>query len=264
MRSIVCVVFLAFALSSAANATIVLTEVGYKDGDTVLKGYLAYDDARKGRRPALLVVHEWWGISKHVRDRAKELAASGYTALAVDMYGDGKVGEDPKTAGELAGAVRKAPAVMRSRFNAGRAFLASHATVDPKRIGAIGYSFGGTVVLEMARRGGDLVGVASFYGNLVPSTPASPGNVRAKVLVLNGADDPLVKPESIDAFKKEMDAAKADYRFINYPGVVHSFSNPESTEKGKRFNMPLAYNAEVDRQSDAEMLKFFAGLFGKP
>jgi dienelactone hydrolase len=153
--------------------------------------------------------------------------------------------------------------LMQARFNAARAQLAKHRSVDAKRIGAAGYCMGGAVVLNMARVGANLAGVVSFHGSLGTSTPAAPGKVKAKVLVLNGADDPFIKPDSIEAFKKEMEAAKADYRFINYPGAVHAFTNPDATENGKKFNLPLAYNAEVDKQAKAEAAKFFAGVFGK-
>jgi dienelactone hydrolase len=153
---------------------------------------------------------------------------------------------------------------MQARFNAARAALAKHATVDPGRIGAVGYCFGGSVVLNMARAGADLAGVAAFHAGLGANTPAAaPGKVKAKLLVLNGADDPFVKPEQIDAFKKEMDAAKVDYRFINYPGAVHAFTNPEATENGKKFNLPLPYNGEVDKQAKAEAAKFFDAVFKK-
>ena len=151
---------------------------------------------------------------------------------------------------------------MQSRFNAARETLAKHQTVDPSRIGAAGYCFGGAVVLNMARAGVDLAGVATFHGSLGANMPPpAPGTVKAKVLVLNGADDPFVKPEAIDSFKKEMDAAKVSYKFINYPGAVHAFTNPEATEAGTKFNLPLAYNAEVDKESKAEAAKFFQDAF---
>jgi dienelactone hydrolase len=204
-------------------------------------------------------VHEWWGITKHVHEEARKLAAQGYTAFIADMYGDGKTADNPKDAGALSGAVRKDPAVMQSRFNAAKATLSKHPTVDAKKIAAIGFCFGGSVVLDMARAGSDLAGVAAFHAGLGAAGPqAAPGKVKAKVLVLNGADDPFIKPDSVDAFKKEFDAAKVDYRYINYPGAVHASTNPEATEKGKQFNLPLAYNADADKQSKAEMAKFLA------
>lgn len=251
----------ALLASISAYAAVREEPVTYKDGDTTLKGYVVYDDAQKGRRPGVLIVHEWWGITKHVRDSARDLAGKGYTAFIVDMYGDGKTADDPKTAGQLSGAVRKNLPVQNSRFNAARAQLAKHNTVDAKRIGAIGYCFGGSVVLDAARTGTALAGVAAFHANLQTQQPAAPGKVKAQVLVLNGADDPFIKPDTVDAFKKEMETAKVKYRYVNYPGAVHAFTNPEATEKGKKFNLPLAYHPEADKQSKAEMEKFFSNLF---
>jgi dienelactone hydrolase len=261
MDKFLALAFLGLAMSSSANAAVVVKDVTYKDGDTTYEGVLAYDDATKDRRPGMIVVHEWWGITKHVRDYTKELASKGYTALAVDMYGGGKTADNPKDAGELSGSVGGNPELMKARFDAGRRFLVSQPTVDPKRVGALGFCFGGGVVLNMARMGEDLAGVASFHGSLGTKNPAKAGGVKSKMLVMNGADDPFVKPEAIDAFKKEMDAAKVDYRFVNYPGAVHAFTNPEATEKGQKFKLPLAYNEKADKESKAEMLKFFAGVF---
>ena len=263
MKRIVALAVFGAAVSASAQAAVVLKEVTYKDGGTALKGYIAYDDAMKDKRPGMIVVHEWWGITQHVKDYAKDLASKGYTALAVDMYGNGKTADEPKAAGELMNGVLGAPDVMKSRFEAGRRFLESQPSVDPKRVGAIGFCFGGGVVLNMARMGENLPGVASFHGSLGTKNPAKPGMVKSRLLVLNGADDPFVKPEAVAAFKKEMDAAKVDYRFIDYPGAVHAFTNPEATEKGKKFDLPLAYNADADKKSKAEMLKFFSEIFDK-
>jgi dienelactone hydrolase len=155
------------------------------------------------------------------------------------------------------------PEVMKERFLAARALLAGNPHVNPDHIGAIGYCFGGGVVLEMARRGLDLPGVVSFHGSLGTDSPAEKGDILARILVLNGADDPFVPPEQIKAFKAEMDKAGADYRLISYPGAVHAFTNPQADSFGKRFDMPLAYNAEADRQSWAEMQRFFTRIFGE-
>jgi dienelactone hydrolase len=252
---------LGIAMTISAQAAIVMKEVAYGDGATALKGYLAYDDAIKDKRPGLLVVHEWWGVTPHVKDFARYFASNGYTALAVDMYG--RTAEDRKAAGELMNSVMGSPAVVKSRFDAARNVLASHPTVDPKRIGAIGFSMGGTVVLDMARAGEDLAAVASVYGNLATKGPARPGTMKSRVLVLHAEGDPFVKPESIEAFRNEMDAAKVDYRFVGYQGVKHGFSNPEATQNGRKYDMPIAYDAETDRTSRAEMLKFFSEIFGK-
>jgi len=180
------------------------------------------------------------------------------------MYGDAKTADNPKDAGALAGSVMKDPAVMQSRFNAARAQLAKQASVNPQRIGAVGYCFGGAVVLNMARTGADLAAVAGFHASLGLNTPApAAGTVKAKILILNGADDPFVKREQYDALKKDFDAAKADYRIVEYPGAVHAFTNPEATELGKKFNLPLKYDAKVDQEAKAEAAKLFAANLQK-
>ena len=253
-----------FALLAAAQALAAIKEepVTYKDGDTTLNGFIVYDDAVKGKRPGIVVVHEWWGITPHTRAEARKFAEQGYTAFVADMFA-GKTADNPTDAGGLAKGLMGNPAGMQARFNAAYATLAKHSSVDPTRIAGSGYCMGGSVVLNMARTGADLVGVVAFHAGLGTGTPAAPGKVKAKVLVLNGADDPLVKPDQIEAFKKEMEAAKVDYKFINYPGAVHAYTNPEATEKGKKFNLPLAYNAEVDKQAKGEAATFLAGALKK-
>jgi len=264
MRKLVACAAIALSFANAAVAAIQEEAVTYKDGDTVMKGYIVYDDANKAKRPGIIVVHEWWGITKHVREEARKFASQGYTAFVADMYGDGKTADNPKEAGALAGGVRKNPAAMQSRFVAAKDTLAKHATVDAAKIGASGYCFGGSVVLDMARAGLDLKGVAAFHAGPGASGPAAQaGKVKAKVLVLNGDADPLIKPDAVEAFKKEMAAANVDYRYISYPEAVHAFTNPEATALGKQFNLPLAYHAEVDRQSKAEAGKFFEAVLKK-
>jgi dienelactone hydrolase len=262
MRMLIVGMAAAVALVGTASAAVREEAVTYRAGDTVMKGFLVYDDASKAKRAGIVVVHEWWGITKHVRDEARKFAGQGYTAFVADMYGDGKTADNPNDAGALAGAVYKDPVAMQARFNAAKDLLARHATVDASRIGAAGYCFGGSVVLDMARVGSSLKGVAAFHAGLDAGvSPAAAGKVKAKLLVLNGAADPFIKPESIDAFKKEMAAANVDYRYVSYPGAVHAFTNPEATEKGKTFNLPLAYDAQADRQSKAEASKFFSAVF---
>jgi dienelactone hydrolase len=257
-------VLLALSLAVPAHAAIKEEPVTYKDGETTMKGFVVYDDAVKAKRPGIVMVHEWWGITKHVHNEARKFAQQGYTAFIADMYGDAKTADNPKDAGALSGSVMKNPQAMESRFNAAKEQLAKHPSVDPKRIGAVGYCFGGAVVLNMARTGADLAGVAGFHASLGLNTPApAPGAVKAKILVLNGADDPFVKKEQYAQLKKELDAANADYKVIEYPGAVHAFTNPEATELGKKFNLPLRYDAKVDKEAKAEASKFFAGVFGK-
>lgn len=236
-------------------------EVEYKSGDTRLKGYLAYDTAITGKRPGVLVVHEWWGLNEYTRKRARMLAELGYTALALDMYGEGKQAAHPDDAGKLSGEVRKNMPAAKARFTAARDLLARHETVEAGKIAAIGYCFGGGIVLEMARAGVDLSGVASFHGSLGTASPAKAGKIKARVLVLNGAADPLVTPEHIEKFKKEMSAARADLRFVSYPGAKHAFTNPDAV--GEKFKLPIAYNAEADKKSWEEMKAFFRSIFGR-
>lgn len=246
-----------------ASAAVVGREIDYRAADgTALKGYLASDDAVAAARPGVLVVHEWWGHNAYARKRAEMLAGLGYTALAVDMYGGGQQAAHPDDAGKFAGAVRKNLPVMKERFLAALELLRAQPGVDPGRIAAIGYCFGGSVVLEMARAGVDLKGVASFHGSLGGGGTAQPGQVKARVLVLNGADDKAVSVEQIEAFKAEMAAAGVNYTFINYPGARHSFTNPEVDEIAKRFNMTNnAYHAEADKASWAELQRFLAEIF---
>lgn len=248
---------------AAAEAKIKGMDVKYTVQDVQMKGYLAYDENIEGIRPGVLVVHEWWGLNDNIRKRARMLAELGYTALALDMYGEGKTAEHPDDAGKFSSELMKNFDVGKERFIAGMNLLKSEPTVDPTRIAAIGYCFGGGVVLNMARQGVDLKGVASFHGALTAVKLAQPGSVKAKVLVLNGADDKFITKEQIEAFKQEMKNAGADFRFISYPGAVHGFTNPDADELGKKFKMPYAYNREADRKSWEELKKFLKQLFAK-
>ena len=253
--------FSILVFNATVNAAIIGKEVEYRQGETVLKGYLAYDDAMDGKRPGILVVHEWWGHNDYARRRARMLAELGYTALAVDMYGDGKLAEHPKDAKAFSSAVGGNMELAKARFIAALEFLNKHSTVDNKRTAAIGYCFGGGIVLQMARLGVDVDGVVSFHGSLATKTPASTGKVKAAVLVHNGADDPFVKPEQITDFEKEMKAAGVDYKLINHPGAKHSFTSPDADKYAKQFNMPLAYNPQADQKSWQSMQDFFKKIF---
>ena len=239
------------------------------DGVTTMKEFVVYDDTTQAKRPGIVMVHEWWGITKHIHNEARNFAKQGYTVLISDMYGDAKTADNPKDAGALSSSVMKNPTVMELRFNAARDELAKQPSVNSQRIGAVGYCFGGTVVLNMARTGADLAAVAGFHASLGLNTPAPrPGAVKAKILkakilILNGADDPFLEREQYDALKKDFDAAKVDYRVIQYPGAVHAFTNPEATELGNKFNLPLRYDAKADQESKAEADKFFAAHLKK-
>ncbi len=191
------------------------------------------------------------------------LAELGYTALAVDMYGKGKTADHPKDAGAFAGEVRKNMNMASARFEAAKNLLSMHKTTDGNRIAAIGYCFGGGIVLEMARRGMDLDAVVSFHGGLGTQSPAQSGMVKAKVLVCNGEADPFVKAEEVTAFKKEMKNAEVDFEFKSYPGAKHAFTNPAADENGKKFNIPLAYNEAADKQSWSDMQTFLKQAFDR-
>src|SRR5258705_11008150 len=259
MRTIMAAAFCAMAIVTGANAAIKEEPVTYTDGQTTMKGFVVYDDATTAKRPGIIMVHEWWGIPPHIHSEARKYAQQGYTAFIADMFGDAKTADNPKDAGALSGSVMKDPKVMEQRFNAARDQLAKQASVNPQRIGAVGYCFGGAVVLNMARAGADLAAVAGFHASLGLNTPApAPGTVKAKILVLNGADDPFVKREQYEALRKDFDAAKADYRIIEYPGAVHAFTNPEATALGEKFKLPLKYDAKVDAEAKAEAAKLFA------
>jgi dienelactone hydrolase len=232
--------------------------VEYKDGDTTLKGFLAYDDAVQGKRPGILVVPEWWGLNDYVRGRAEQLAKLGYVAFAADIYGDGFVTTDPKTAGEKSGQAKKA-GWLRSRGKLALDQLKSNERVDGQNLGAIGYCFGGACVLELARAGEDLKGVVSFHGALDTQQPAQPGQVKAKILACHGAADPLVPPEQVKAFEDEMTKAKADFKVIPYDGAKHAFTNPDAD----KYNLPpVSYNAAADKKSWEDMQAFFRDIFG--
>ena len=252
---------LLLACSQIAFAKVIGKQVDYTIDGVKLTGYLAWDDAIKGKRPGVLVIHEWWGHNDYARKRADMLAGLGYTAFALDMYGDGKVAAHPQDAKKFMTEVTSNMATARKRYTKALSLLKADANTDNKKIAAIGYCFGGAMVLDMARQGTDIKGVASFHGSLGTGSPAEKGKVKAKVLVMNGAADPFIKPEQIDTFNKEMRGAGVDYEFINYPDAKHAFTNPVATEMGKKFKLPLEYNATADEKSWAKMQVFFREIF---
>lgn len=235
--------------------------IDYQIAGQPFQGYLSYDDAITGKRPGILVVHEWWGHNAYARKRADMLAKLGYTAFALDMYGTGKLADHPEDAQKFMAATVSDMGVAEARFNAALKLMQGQPTVDPTKIAAIGYCFGGGLVLHMAETGADLVAVVSFHGSLAMKAPDKLGKIKAKILALNGADDPFVTAEQIAAFKQTMQTAGADYEFINYPGVKHSFTNPSADDYGKRFNLPLVYNAEADKYSWQRMQQLFTQVF---
>ena len=243
---------------SPGNADVKTRELEYRQGETVLQGFIAWDDAARGKRPGVLVVHEWWGHNEHARNQARRLAEAGYVGLALDMFGKGKVATHPQDAQAFVNEVTKDPAVLAARFNAALEQLKRDPHVDTTRIAAIGYCFGGAVVLDMARAGAPLGAVVTFHGALATKTPAQSGKVKARGLVLTGGADPFVPPEQVEAFKREMQAAGGRFEVISYPGAKHGFTNPDAAKYG----MPqLAYDADADRQSWTAMLKLFKEVF---
>lgn len=243
---------------SFAQASIRTELVEYRHEDATLEGYLAYDDAIKGKRPAVLVVHEWTGIGDYVKRRAEQLAKEGYLAFAADIYGKGVRPKNREEAAKEAGIYRANRQLLRARVNAGLEQLKKHKLADVARIAAVGYCFGGGTVLELARSGADISGVVSFHGNLDTPNLEDAKNIKAKVLVLHGADDPYVPLEQVAAFQNEMRAAKVDWEVISYGNAVHSFTNPDS---GNDASGGAAYNKEADRRSWEAMKSFFKEIF---
>jgi dienelactone hydrolase len=255
----VLVIGLAGAWWNYAEAAIKARNIEYKDGDTVLEGYLVYDDAKtKTKAPTVIIVHEWTGIGPFVRQRAEQLANLGYVAFAIDIYGKGIRPADANEAAKQAGTYRSDRQLMRRRAIAGLDEAKKFPFVDQTRIAAIGYCFGGGVVLEMARSGADLKGVVSFHGNLDTPNPDDTKSVKAKILVLHGADDPYVPVEQVVAFQKEMQNAKADWELIIYGNAVHGFTNPEN---GSDATKGAAYNQQADVRSWGAMISFFKEIF---
>lgn len=263
MKRFLMVMSLCCLAVSVAHAAVQGKEVSYQANGTTLKGYIAHDDAFKGRRPAVLVVHEWWGHNEYARKRARMLAELGYTALAVDMYGDGKQAHHPDDAGKFAAEVSRNMPLARARFEAGMELLRKQKTVDADQIAAIGYCFGGGVVLNMARMGEDLKGVLSFHGSLGTDNPARPGKIKARIVSFTGEADPMIGADKVAAFRQEMESAGADYRVVTYPGAQHAFTNPEADELGRKFSLPLAYNPEADKDSWQQATVFLREVFGK-
>lgn len=241
-----------------AQAELRTKVVEYRHGDTVLEGYLAYDDAIQGKRPGVLVAHAWKGLGSYEKGRTEQLARLGYVAFALDTYGKGVRAKDRKEAGALARIYRGDRELMRARAKSGLEVLARHDLTDRNRIAAIGYCFGGTTVLELARSGADIAAVVSFHGGLSTPNPADARNIKGKVLALHGADDPNVPADEVAAFQEEMRAAGVDWQMVSYGGAVHAFTDPAA---GSDNSKGAAYNEKVDRRSWEAMKQFFAEIF---
>ncbi|MCE9589702.1 MAG: dienelactone hydrolase family protein [Planctomycetes bacterium] len=254
-------------LAASVHAEVLTKEVEYHEGDTVLKGYLAYDTARDhvdgkiAHRPAVIVVPEWWGLSDYPKRRAVMLAELGYVAFAADIYGGGRSVNTPEEAGKLATQYKNDRPLLRKRIAAALDTVRKMDNVDPNRIAAIGYCFGGTTVLELARSGAKVAGVVSFHGGLDTPTPEDAKNIHAKILVLHGADDPYEPPAQVAAFLDEMRGGKVDFQFIQYSNAVHGFTNPNN----KTLKLDgVGYNEEADRRSWQHMRNFFDEIFATP
>jgi dienelactone hydrolase len=250
--------------SVGVDSTVTLKEetVTFKADGATLDGYIAYNDSIKGKRPAILVIPEWWGMDDYTRKRARMLAQLGYVAMAVDMYGDGKVADNLDSAKAYSSPFYAHPEKGKIRVDSAIAKLRSYDVVDTANIGAIGYCFGGGVLLNTVRLGDDLKGIVSFHGNLV-GVPARKDLLRTKILVCHGNADQFVTPKEVATFKKQMDSIGAAYTFIGYDSATHAFTNPAATANGKKFNLPIAYNPKADTASWEAMKNFFVTLFAK-
>jgi dienelactone hydrolase len=248
-------------VAGGAAAEVRTKEIAYAQGGTPLQGFLAWDDAAKEPRPGVLVVHEWWGHNQHARNQAIRLAKAGYVALALDMFGKGKVATHPKDAQGFVAEVTKQAGLVKARFDAGLALLLAQPQVDRERTAAFGYCFGGTVALEMARAGEDLDALVTFHAGLAPKDGAAEkGKIRPRLLVQTGGADPMAPPEQVRAFEDEMKRAGADFRVITYPNAKHGFTNPDA---GKFGMDALAYDADADARSWDAAIAFLRRVFGE-
>jgi dienelactone hydrolase len=257
MRLLAAVMVLALGVTTA-SAEIRTKVVEYKEGNTTLEGFVAWDDAAKGPRPGVLVVHEWTGLGKNVKSRAEQLAKLGYVAFGADIYGKGVRPSTPEEAGKTAGIYRADRALTRARVKAALAQLLANGNVDPKRVAVIGYCFGGMVAQELARSGADLAGVVGFHSDLSNPNPDDDRNIKGKVLVLQGGDDPFVPLKEVEAFEARMRAAGVNWQVVQYGGAVHSYTSPDA---GNDNSKGAAYNAQADQRSWEAMKAFFAEIF---
>jgi len=251
------------ASGPSGDVRIVTEELSYSAGGANCTGYLAYDKNRAGERPGVLIVHEWWGHNDYVRERARMLAELGYTAFALDMYGDGKSAQHPQDAQKFMQEVFANMPAGVARFEAAERLLRDHASTNPEQVAAIGYCFGGAIVLGMARQGADLDAVASFHGSLATQTPAKAGAVKAHVLVCHGGADKMVPLEQVAAVEAEMQQGGApSVKTFVYDDALHGFTNPGATAKGEEFGIPIGYQAEADAKSWAALQELLQRAFG--
>ncbi|MEM9348522.1 MAG: dienelactone hydrolase family protein [Planctomycetota bacterium] len=250
-----------------AFAEIKTEAITYKDGDTTLTGHLVWNSDRVQPQsegvddgmPSVLIVHQWMGVTDYEKGRAEQLAARGYLVFVLDIYGTDHNPKNMQEAGKASGKFKNDRKLFRKRLNLGLDQLKKHKWVDQEKVAAIGYCFGGTGVLELARSGADVAGVVSFHGGLDAPTPEDAQKIKAKVLVLHGADDPFVPREGIDAMKKSFNDAKVDWQMIEYSGAVHSFTQPMAGNDNSR---GAAYNEKADKRSWEHMRGFFSEVLG--
>jgi dienelactone hydrolase len=240
---------------------ILTNRIEYPVGNSSHQGYLAYDDEIAATRPGIVIVHEWWGLNDYMVRRAHMLAELGYVALAIDMYGGGQIADNPDQAGALMNGVLGDMDTGTAALRAGYDLLLAQPGVDPQRTAAIGYCFGGAMVLHMARIGLPLSAVASFHGALGSFHTAEPGSIGAKMLVCHGAADSMVSMDELEGFKQEMDAARADYQVLLLEDAKHGFSNPQADINAEKYGIDLGYQQQADEQSWAAMQTLFAGVF---
>lgn len=250
-------------LSTPLLAELKTSSIEYRVNDQTFNGYMAWDDSVEGERPGVLVVHEWWGHNEFARDEAEKLAAEGYTAFALDMYGSGKLASHPEDAKQFMQATMSDKKVMEARFRAAMKVLQEHETVDSTRIAAQGYCFGGAVVLNMARLGADLEGVVSYHGSLGSDIEAEAGSISARILAYTGGSDQFVPVEQVTGFVGEMMRAEADLTLVSFPDAKHSFMAPDADEKAEKFGMPIAYNAEAARRAWEGTREFYRDIFSR-
>jgi dienelactone hydrolase len=262
MGSLLCSFAVAFALGAQVapkqSEQIKTFAAPYADGSTTLEGFAAYDGSKSGKRPVVLIVHDWDGLGSYERSRAEQLAKLGYLAFAVDVYGKGVRPKDVAGASAESGKWYQDNKGLRRRLRLGLEAALKHPMANSSKVAAIGYCFGGMSVLELARSGAPVKGVVSFHGSLGTADPSQAKNIKGKVLVLHGAADPMVGEDQVKAFEKEMRDARVSYKLVKYPGAVHAFTVPDASKWG----LPAAkYDAKADRSSWDEMRRFFAGIF---
>lgn len=250
------------AASATATPSWKEDNVTFTGDSATMNGYVVYDENNKDKRPAVLVIPEWWGLNEYARKRARELAALGYVAMAVDVYGNGKTADNPKDAQALATPFYMHPEKAKARIDAAIAKVKTYSQVDQNNIAAVGYCFGGGILLNTARLGDELKGVVSFHGSLI-GVPAKKELLKTAILVCHGNADPFVPAKEATAFKKQMDSIQANYTFKGYDSAMHAFTNPDATMLGEKFKIPIAYNAKADTASWNDMKMFFGMLFNK-